>query len=161
MTEEIKSKNTEEIFEADTETDFLDNADDVPNESEEVDNTVNEQELPPTTDEVDYEAIIESDLEILREEFSELKKISDITDLDNPLRYAALRDLGLNPVEAYMASRKRTKHDNRSHLTAAYGKNAVSPVGTMSQRELSKAREIFHDLSDSEIQRLYRKVTAG
>ena len=111
-------------------------------------------------DEVDYEEIIASDLAVLRSEFAELKNLGDITDLDNPLRYAELRDLGLDPREAYLATAKRTRRDNRSHLTTAYGRNAVTPIGSMSQRELSEAREIFNNLSDSEIQRLYRKVTS-
>ena len=108
---------------------------------------------------VDYEELIASDLNLLRSEFPELKDISDITELDNPIRYAALRDLGLDPAEAYMATAKRVKRDNRAHLTAAYGKSAVTPGGMMSQRELAEARELFGNLSDSEIQRLYRKVT--
>ena len=108
---------------------------------------------------IDYDEVIAKDLEILRSEFPELSGLSDITQLDNPIRYAALRDIGLDPTEAYLATTKRSKNDTRSHLTVAYGKNATSPKGMMSQRELSEAREIFSGLADSEIQRLYRKVT--
>ena len=109
--------------------------------------------------EIDYEAIIAEDLLALRSEFPELAGIEDITELDNPIRYAALRDMGLSAEEAYLATRKRVKRDNRSHLTTAFGKSVSAPRGGMSQRELSEARELFSGLSDSEIQRLYRKVT--
>ena len=107
---------------------------------------------------VDYEALIEEDLATLKSEFPELASLGSITDLDNPIRYAALRDLGLSPGEAYLATAKRVKRDNRAHLTTAYGKNATPPASTMSQRELSEARELFGNLSDLEIQRLYKRV---
>ena len=108
---------------------------------------------------VDYEALIADDVEALKSEFPELKGITDITDLNNPLRYAALRDLGLSPAEAYMATAKRRTQDTRSHLRSAHGRNAAANIGMMSQYELTTARELFPGMSDSELQRLYKKVT--
>ena len=109
--------------------------------------------------ETDYESIIESDLAALRAEFPELKGIGDITELNNPLRYAALRDLGLSPAEAYMATAKRRTQDTRSHLKSAHGRSATAPTGMMSQYELASARELFPNMSDADLQRLYKKVT--
>jgi len=108
---------------------------------------------------VNYEAIIVEDLERLRAEFPELSNIKDISELENPLRFAELRDLGLDATEAYLATTKRRRQDTRSHLQSAYGRSAAPPSGMMTQRELSAARELFGNLSDSEIQRLYKKVT--
>lgn len=108
---------------------------------------------------IDYEALIADDIETLKSEFPELTGITDITDLNNPLRYAALRDLGLSPAEAYMATAKRRTQDTRAHLRSAHGRNAVTTVGMMSQYELATARELFPGMSDSELQRLYKKVT--
>ena len=51
-------------------------------------------------DSVDYEGIIREDIAQLKSEFPELSELSEITQLNNPLRYAALRDLGLSPAEA-------------------------------------------------------------
>lgn len=125
----------------------------------------NQPDCAPDTKDVDepiekdYEAIIASDIETLRSEFPELRGISDITDLNNPLRYAALRDLGLSPEEAYMATAKRKSQDTRSHLRSAHGRNAAATMGMMSQYELATARELFPGMSDSELQRLYKKVT--
>ncbi len=108
---------------------------------------------------IDYAQLVRDDVKALSEEFYELRTLADITELENPLRYAALRDLGLSPAEAYLAStRKQRKTDNRAHLERAVPKRAGIPDGTMSDRELAEAREIFSDLSDSEIKRLYRKV---
>lgn len=110
------------------------------------------------SEDVDYERLMADDLQALKGEFPELSSIDSITELENPLRYAALRDLGLSPSEAYLATAKRAKRDNRSHLTSAYGKSATPPGGIMSQRELREAREVLGDLSDLEIRSLYKRV---
>ena len=110
----------------------------------------------------DYEALIEEDLETLRKSIPELQSISDITELENPVRYGALRDLGLSPEEAYRATTTRTrvtKTDNRSHLRSSAPRAASSPTTSMSYRDMEIARDIFSGVPDSEIQRLYRKVT--
>lgn len=108
----------------------------------------------------DYAEIVRADIKALSSEFPELKDLSDISELDNPLRYGALRDLGLTPAEAYLATTKRRRTtDNRAHLERAVPRGASVPLGAMSERELSEARDIFSDISDAEIKRLYRKVT--
>ena len=88
-----------------------------------------------------------------------MKNKTSITELNNPLRYAALRDLGLSPIEAYMATAKRRTQDTRSHLKSAHGRSAAAPAGMMSQYELASARELFPGMSDADLQRLYKKVT--
>lgn len=108
---------------------------------------------------IDYEALIVSDINALKAEFPELGGINDITDLNNPLRYAALRDLGLSPAEAYLATAKRRSQDTRSHLKSARGRSMAAPLGMMSQSELMAARELFPGMNDSEIQQLYKRVT--
>ena len=107
---------------------------------------------------VDYEALIASDIEELKAEFPELRGIADITELNNPLRYAALRDLGLSPAESYMATAARRSQDTRAHLKSAHGRSAAISAGMMSQLELATARELFPGLNDSELQRLYKRV---
>lgn len=118
----------------------------------------NEAADTAASDEIDYEAVVKEDLKILREEFSELSEITDICELDNPLRYAALRDLGLSPAEAYLATAKRSRKDNRSHLVATRTVS-LEKNGTMSDAELASAREIFSNISDREIRKLYKRVT--
>jgi hypothetical protein len=128
----------------------------------EEENTVSDERQETEADDVDavdYETLIASDLDALRSEFPELKGISEITELNNPLRYAALRDLGLSPAEAYMATAKRRTQDTRAHLRSAHGRNAATTMGMMSQYELATARELFPGMSDSELQRLYKKVS--
>ena len=108
----------------------------------------------------DYEALMKSDLEELKGEFPELSDIKSLAEIKNPLRYGALRDLGLSPTEAYLAARgKVARSDNRSHLSYSVPKSAGSPGGAMSHSELESARELFCGMSDSEIQSLYKRVT--
>lgn len=112
-----------------------------------------------TQADVDYQSLISADLEELKRDFPALKDITDILELDNPLRYAELRDLGLSAREAYLATRKNFRRDNRAHLFGAAPRGAASPSGTLSEKELVSARELFSDMSDKDIQKLYRKVT--
>lgn len=102
------------------------------------------------------------DLEELREEFPELAAVESLTDVEGATRYAALRDLGLTPAEAYRATRKTpTRQNTRAHLSSAVPRMAASPREGISREELRTMRGIFGDLSDAELQRLYKKVNAG
>ena len=142
MTEEIAEASSEDISE--------------------ISNTVSENE--PQTEESadkDYGAIERADVEELKKEFPELSGISRITELENPLRYGALRDLGLSPSEAYLATHGRKRiSDNRYHLFASPAISA-SAHGAISEKEMEAARDIFPDISDKEIRKLYKKVTSN
>ena len=75
-------------------------------------------------------------------------------------RYRQLRSLGLTPKEAYFAIASSThKADTLSHLRTAIPRMAKSPVSAMSVREMNEARELFPNLSDRQIENLYRTVT--
>jgi hypothetical protein len=108
-----------------------------------------------------FEELIASDLSELRGLFPELREIESITELENPTRYAALRDLGLSPEEAYKATATALPRgrDNRAHLSPAAPGRRASASADIPFRDMQVARSIFGDLSDSEIRKLYRKVT--
>ncbi len=109
---------------------------------------------------IDYAELARADMRELSEIFPHLAGKRSIAELDNPLRYAALRDLGLSPKEAYLATADpASRYDNRSHLLSAVPKRMGTQEKIMSQNELERARELFSDLSDRELQRLYKKVT--
>lgn len=130
------------------------------------DSEVSEEPLSlPATDETDnedptdYGELLKSDMQELSEEFSK-KEALRITDLKDPLRYGALRDLGLTPREAYLASGgKKEKLDNRAHLSSSVPRKMSVPFSEIPRSELDTARELFDGMSDSEIRNLYRKVT--
>ncbi|MBQ7314880.1 MAG: hypothetical protein IJW83_02615 [Clostridia bacterium] len=111
---------------------------------------------------IDYAALEAADIDALRHEFPELLSLRSLTELQQPARYGALRDLGLSPKEAYLATETRRAQlpDNRSHLRSAIP-HAVGGSGeSISAAELAAARELFLGLSDHEIRKLYKKVTA-
>ena len=115
---------------------------------------------PADEQEVDYAALAEEDMRYLITLFPHLAGKKSTAELDNPLRYAALRDLGLSPTEAYLATNfKPRPYDNRSHLRSAVPMRASAPSELLGRGELEAARELFAGLSDREIQRLYKKVS--
>ena len=109
---------------------------------------------------IDYEELMKSDMRELISLFPQLYGKSSITELDNPLRYAALRDLGLSPKEAYLATATYPPaYNNRSHLQSAVPRAAGTSPDILGAREMEAARELFSGLSDREIQKLYKKVS--
>ena len=120
-----------------------------------------EPDEPTSPEQTDYAQVIAEDVAALKASFPELKDLSDITELDNPIRYAALRDMGLTAAEAYLATTpRRAVYDNRSHLSGAFPRaKSTPPTSGMSRSEWAAARELFSDLSDSEIHELYKKAT--
>lgn len=131
------------------------------------DNTVNESDVTEDLSTVSeefhepqgVEDLVNEDLEGLRASFDELKGISSISELPNPTRYAALRDLGLSPGEAYMATRPVAKISTKSHLTSSVPRAAGGFHNAMTKQQLTEARGLFGDMNDTEIQRLYKRVT--
>ena len=100
------------------------------------------------------------DVTELKEQFPELSGVESVDGLENGERYRQLRALGLTPTEAYRAVSPTKRSENtRAHLSSAMPRVAVAPATGMSRAELSEMRRIFTDLSDTELRRLYKKVT--
>ena len=94
--------------------------------------------------------------EIIMEDLEEL--IAEFPELSDPIRYGKLRDLGLSPKEAYLATSGRKRMiDTRAHLSGAMPKplNTPSNISTYAVRCV---RELFDGISDEEIISLYRRV---
>ena len=98
------------------------------------------------------------DLAELKLRFPELKN-KNIEALPFAQRYRELRALGLTPEESYLACAGRKIIDTRAHLTDSYPKCSSAPTSSMTRGELRAARELFSGLDDSEIVRLYKRVT--
>ncbi len=137
-----------------------------PEESTEEESAPATEDTEPSEDEndgnepVDYEKIMREDLEVLRASFPELSELNDISELSGAMRYAALRDLGLSAIEAYLATSHRVvKRDSRAHLSTAISHTAGAPRGAMSRGELAVARELFSGLTDAQLYSLYKRVT--
>ena len=163
ISEEINTTEQKSSNEAVTNEEAEKSCDTSPYANDTATDSINESEKttePYNESKVDYHEVARRDIEALKGEFPELTGLKDITELENPMRYAALRDMGLEPREAYLATTKRVrKTDTRSHLISAAPKSAHSPAHSMYGEELSDARALFSDMTDLEIQNLYRKVT--
>lgn len=141
------------LEEAEAEQEAVEEA--LPKEEAEPDERVAEELLP------DYEKMAAEDLAFLQSRFPLCRSMTHISQMQNPLRYAELRDLGLSPEEAYIATNYprllAREKDNRSHLHSAVPKGARGE--SMSADALAQARELFGNLSDSELLSLYRRAT--
>ncbi len=120
-------------------------------------NEKSENKKTPTPD---YAAMAAADVLAIRAEFPDVS-IDTLCDLQNPTRYAELRELGLSVKEAYFATERRGEKriDNRSHLQSAVPRAVVGSAEGISREELETARDLFSGLSDHEIRKLYKKVT--
>ena len=109
--------------------------------------------------EIDYERLLNEDMRELSETVAEGRAIT-VTDLKDPLRYGALRDLGLSPREAFLATGGLNgAEDNRAHLYSSVPRARSSPYKDIPRDHLELARELFDGMSDTDILTLYRKVT--
>ena len=116
-----------------------------------------EPTVMPTHERTASEIIME-DLEELIAEFPELSDLRDASELSDPIRYGKLRDLGLSPKEAYLATSGRKRmFDTRAHLSGAMPKPLNTP-SNISAYAVRCVRELFDGISDEEIISLYRRV---
>ena len=100
------------------------------------------------------------ELDALRADCPELAGVGSLSEIEGAIRYGELRELGLSPREAYLATRpRRTLQQSRAHLTSASPASRRATAPAIPQRELRLAREIFDGLSDTEIEALYKRVT--
>lgn len=102
----------------------------------------------------------EEDLCALAREFPEMRGKS-LADLPSPRRFGELRELGLSPREAYLATcDRRVTIGGKAHLRASQPTHSVSRTGVMTAGELRQAANLFPKLSGREIVSLYKRVSS-
>lgn len=113
-------------------------------------------------DGTDHATRAEMDVAVLRARFPEMEGRT-LADLPSPRRYGELRELGLSPEEAYLASgaRPRVRADNgKAHLSATAPRRAVGRATSMSHAEMRAASELFPGMTGRDILSLYKRVQA-
>ena len=115
----------------------------------------------PEVPEIDYAALAAEDLAALKAQFPALKNLASLASLSDPVRYAELRECGLSPKEAYLATggTPRRASDNRAHLFSAVPRASTAITESISAAEMAEARRLFADLSDAQIYKLHKKVS--
>lgn len=109
----------------------------------------------------DYAALAAEDLREIKRMAPSLAGLTHLAELPNALRYAALRDAGLSVEEALYAACHAfvtpRAADNRAHLRSAVPIGAAGTPSRMTAAEMREARELFGDLTEGEIERLYAR----
>ena len=113
-----------------------------------------------TEEPVDYARRASEDLAEIKRLDPAYAPASHLAELPFALRFAQLRDLGLSVAEALAAARPRfDRTDGRAHLTPLAPRGARAPEGNLDRERMKEARMLFGDLSDAEINALYRRVS--
>ena len=92
----------------------------------------------------------------LKNQFPETSGEGSQGEIVNSEKYRRFREIGLTPAEAYMAcggGRAKERLRPTSPLSVKRRDDGIP------QRQLRMARELFSEMSDTEIQALYRRVT--
>ena len=122
------------------------------------------EEVPPSDDGARFAELERADLAVLAESFPSMRGSSSLLSLKNPARYGELRELGLTPTEAYLASEglpRERAGDSRAHLAPSLGRSARPTGGRISVGEMEAARDLFPSLSDREIEALWRRCAGS
>jgi hypothetical protein len=109
----------------------------------------------------DYAALAESDLKEIKALCHDFDELTHLCELPFARRFAELRDLGLSVREALAAAAPRfEERSTKAHLRTAVPRGTFSPEGSLSHEEMRAAKDLFHGLSEKEINALYRRVAA-
>ena len=111
-------------------------------------------------DEVDYARLAAEDLAEIKRLDPAYAPAAHLSELPFARRFAQLRDLGLSVREALAAARPQFERtDGRAHLTPVSPRGTRTPEGVLDRERMREARMLFGDLSDAEINALYRRVS--
>jgi hypothetical protein len=142
-------------------------------EYREAKNKREQEEIQKSNDRaVKLDALKRADLAAVQAAYPEAKKYARVDDFPNFKRFAELRDMGASPEEAYMATHgsavvstavKATKqttlnHQNKDHLRSSAPKPAKDTSVKISRAELQDLRDLFPNMRDAEIIKLYKKT---
>lgn len=118
---------------------------------------------------IEFEKKMKADLEAIQTAYPETRSYDSVKNFPNFRRFGELRDLGLSPVEAYVAThpnevrenvaaatKRQSLNDTKSHLKPAVGKTSKDTSITMSKKEMRELKDLFPNLTQKEIAKLYR-----
>ena len=119
-----------------------------------------------------FEAKAQSDLKELHLAYPETQKYKHVRELPAEIlqKFGKYRELGLPAKEAYAAAnpdgvradvaasvKKQAMHDSKAHLQSTVPKSSKNDGVVMSKAELISWREMFPNMSDAEIKKLYKQ----
>ena len=119
----------------------------------------------------EFEKKAQLDLAEIHAAFPETKVYKSIYDIPNLEEFGSYRDKGLTAKKAYIAAnpdavrksvaeatKKQSLNDTKNHLKSNVPKGSKDTTPRMTRRELESYRDLFPDMSDKEIDELYRSA---
>ena len=118
----------------------------------------------------EFEKKMLSDFAEIQREFPETRGLKSLREIENLSKFGRFRDLGLSPKEAYAAAnpdgvrksvaaatKQQSLNETKAHLKSAVPAGSKDDGIAISKKELREWRDLFPNLSDKEISRLYRE----
>lgn len=118
----------------------------------------------------EFEKKMVSDFAEIQREFPETRNLKSLREIENLAKFGRFRDLGLSPKEAYAAAnpdsvrssvaaatRQQSLNETKAHLKSAVPAGSKDDGIAISKKELPVWRDLFPNLSDKEISKLYKE----
>lgn len=118
----------------------------------------------------EFEKKMLSDFAEIQREFPETRGLKSLREIENLAKFGRFRDLGLSPKEAYAAAnpdsvrksvaaatKQQSLNETKAHLKSAVPAGSKDDGITISKKELREWRDLFPNLSDKEIGKLYKE----
>ena len=118
----------------------------------------------------EFEKKMLSDFAEIQREFPETRNLKSLREIENLAKFGRFRDLGLSPKEAYAAAnpdgvrksvaaatKQQSLNETKAHLKSAVPAGSKDDGIAISKKELKEWRDLFPNLSDKEISRLYKE----
>lgn len=118
----------------------------------------------------EFEKKMQSDFAEIQREFPETRGLKSLREIENLAKFGRFRDLGLSPKEAYAAAnpdsvrksvaaatKQQSLNETKAHLKSAVPAGSKDDGIAISKKELREWRDLFPNLSDKEISKLYRE----
>ena len=118
----------------------------------------------------EFEKKMQSDFAEIQREFPETRGLKSLREIENLAKFGRFRDLGLSPKEAYAAAnpdsvrksvaaatKQQSLNETKAHLKSAVPAGSKDDGIVISKKELKEWRDLFPNLSDKEIGKLYKE----
>ena len=118
----------------------------------------------------EFEKKMLSDFAEIQREFPETRGLKSLREIENLAKFGRFRDLGLSPKEAYAAAnpdsvrksvaaatKQQSLNETKAHLKSAVPAGSKDDGIAISKKELKEWRDLFPNLSDKEISKLYKE----
>lgn len=118
----------------------------------------------------EFEKKMLSDFAEIQREFPETRGLKSLREIENLAKFGRFRDLGLSPKEAYAAAnpdsvrksvaaatKQQSLNETKAHLKSAVPAGSKDDGIVISKKELQEWRDLFPNLTDKEISKLYKE----